>query len=75
MVTDEQISIMCDIVKSGGGDLPPAKLAALPAIIPAIIAGGLVERTAGDNASVEKYKLTCKGQKLLDDRGVGANES
>jgi hypothetical protein len=34
-----------------------------------LIKAGLVER------SLEKYQLTSAGQKVLDDRGVGANEA
>jgi DNA-binding PadR family transcriptional regulator len=70
MATDEQISVMCDIASSGGADLSASKIAALRAIV----ADGLIEPTAKDE-TIERYKLTSKGQKLLDDRGVGANES
>jgi DNA-binding HxlR family transcriptional regulator len=41
-----------------------------------LIAHGLIEKiaAAGPNEPV-KYAVTRKGQKVLDDRGVGANES
>jgi DNA-binding HxlR family transcriptional regulator len=41
-----------------------------------LVAHGLIEKTvpAGPNQPAE-YALTARGQKLLDDRGVEANES
>lgn len=71
MPTDTQISIMCDIAKSAGADLTPEKAAALPDLV----AKGLIEPAASDNTGNDRYKLTATGQKLLDDRGVGANEA
>lgn len=71
MATDEQISIMCDIARSGRADLTPQKAAALPPMV----AEGLIEPTSDLEGSVEKYQITPKGQRLLDDRGVGVNES
>ena len=68
MPNDQQISILVDVARNGGSALPPDRLNDLNELIRA---GYIV----GNDNTVEPYKLTRKGQKLLDDRGVGANES
>lgn len=70
MPTANQISTVVEIAQSGGIDLTEAQKIELPQII----ADGLVEPEAGPDR-IEKYKVTARGQKLLDSRGVGANES
>jgi hypothetical protein len=67
MLTDHQISILVDIASSGGAALPPERLSDLVDLI----AAGYVEGDEGNNL----YRLTAKGQAVLDERGVGANES
>jgi predicted transcriptional regulator len=67
MPSDLQISILFDIASNGGAGLAPDKLLDLMDLI----ADGYVE--AGDSG--EFYKLTEKGQRLLSERGGGANES
>lgn len=68
MPTDQQISIMCDVARSGGADLPREHLAELLALI----SDDYVE---GSDCFADQYQLTSKGQALLDERGVGANEA
>jgi hypothetical protein len=67
MPTDQQIATMCDIARSGGGDLKSERL---PDVL-ALIDAGYLHRS---DDSIERYALTDKGQELLDDRGVGVNE-
>jgi hypothetical protein len=41
-----------------------------------LLADGLIEKIAvASNRALAKCVVTAKGQKILDDRGVGANES
>jgi hypothetical protein len=68
MPTDQQISILVDIASSGGAALPTERLVD----VLELIAGGYVE--AG-TAAGRHYRLTVEGQGVLDERGVGANES
>ena len=68
MPTDQQISILCDITSSGGAGFINDSRQELVELI----AAGYIER---DPAMASSYKLTAKGQKALDDRGVGANEA
>ena len=69
---DEGISAMVDIARMSGLDLNPAQRAELDRLV----AGGLIEKTAAaGERRPARYAVTSKGQKLLDDRGVGVNES
>ena len=70
--SDEAISAMVDIAQTSGMQLSAGQRAELDGLI----AHGLIEKVApsGPKQPVE-YALTARGQKLLDDRGVGANES
>jgi predicted transcriptional regulator len=65
MPTDNQIAAMVEIAQSAGSALSKQQKSEIDTLIKA----GLVER------SLEKYQLTSAGQKVLDDRGVGANEA
>jgi hypothetical protein len=65
MPNDNQIAAMVEIAQSAGSALSEQQKSEIDALIKA----GLVER------SLEKYGLTPAGQKVLDDRGVGANEA
>jgi hypothetical protein len=68
MPTDQQIAILVDIASSGGAGLRDERRTDLMGLI----ASDYVEQKEGPG---ELYKLTSKGQSVLDDRGVGANES
>jgi len=68
MPTDSQISILVDVASNGGAGLAPQKLLDLMQLI----ADGYVEPAAGVN---QGYELTAKGEGLLSERGVGANEA
>jgi hypothetical protein len=70
--SDEAISAMVDIAQMSGLQLTAGQRTELDGLI----ARGLIEKIApaGPNQPAE-YALTARGQKLLDDRGVGANES
>jgi hypothetical protein len=71
-VSDTGIAMMCDIARASGLDLNADK----QAVLKRLIADGLVEisKLAGPTEGT-KFAITRKGQRLLDDRGVGANES
>lgn len=70
--SDQSISVMVDIARMSGLDLNPAQRLELDHLI----AEGLVAKiSSADAVEAAKYKVTPKGQKVLDDRGVGANES
>ena len=57
-----------NIASLGGAGLEPERLTDLVDLI----AAGYVE---GEEGAHDLYKLTAKGQGVLDERGVGANES
>lgn len=70
--SDVAISAMVDIAGTSGQHLNPSQSAELDSLL----AQGLIKKVvASDRQELAKYALTHKGQKLLDDRGVGANES
>ncbi|MDB5618817.1 hypothetical protein [Tardiphaga sp.] len=71
-ISDTGIAVMCDIARASGLDLDDNKKSELDRLI----ADGFVEvsRPANPNEGI-KFAITPKGQRLLDDRGVGANES
>ena len=71
-VTDAGIAIMCDIARASGLDLDADK----QAVLDRLIADGLVEISEPAKASeATRYAVTPRGQRLLDERGVGVNES
>lgn len=71
-ISDSGIAVMCDIARASGLDLDADKQAELDRLV----ADGLVEISApAQPAEGAKFALTSKGQRLLDQRGVGANES
>ena len=70
-VSDAGISAMVDIAGASGKRLNPSQTAELDSLL----AQGLIENIAPAGSELARYALTRKGQKLLDDRGVGANES
>ena len=72
MPSDEGISAMVDIAGMSGQRLNPRQRSELDSLL----AQGLIRKmAAADRSEPAQYALTPKGQKLLDDRGVGANES
>jgi hypothetical protein len=69
---DTGISALVEIARSSGLDLNDPQRRALDRLI----SDGLVAELAADPSSGRaKYKVTSQGQRLLDDRGIGANES
>jgi hypothetical protein len=72
MPSDEAISAMVEIARMSGPHLTPGQRSELDGLI----AHGLIEKMAPDGGSEPaRYAVTPKGQKLLDERGVGVNES
>jgi hypothetical protein len=70
--SDTAISAMVDIAGTSGQHLNPSQRAELDSLL----AQGLIKKmAAADRSGAAQYALTPKGQKILDDRGVGANES
>jgi hypothetical protein len=72
MPSDEGISAMVEIAGTSGQHLNPRQRSELDGLV----AQGLIKKLAPVGSSEPaRYALTFKGQKVLDDRGVGANES
>jgi hypothetical protein len=65
LITDQEISLLCDVLEGRGADLNADKRK----ILDQLIAEGFV--VAADQESPVKYKLTGKAQQLLAERGVG----
>ena len=65
LITDQEISILCDVLEGWGANLNADKRK----VLDQLIAKGFV--VSADQESVEKYKLTDKAQQLLAERGVG----
>jgi hypothetical protein len=65
LITDQEISLLCDVLEGRGADLNADKRKSLDQLI----AKGFV--VAADQESSVKYKLTGKAQQLLAERGVG----
>ena len=71
-ISDSGIAVMCDIARASGLDLDDNK----QAVLNQLIADGLVtESSAAKATEATKFEVTPKGQRLLDERGVGVNES
>jgi hypothetical protein len=68
MPTDTQIAVIVEVAQSGGVGLNSQQHRELPELI----AERMIEPATEPSG---KYKVTAHGQKMLDDRGVGANES
>ena len=66
-VTDEEISILCDLLERSDANLNADKRK----VLDQLIAKGFVEPV--DQGSPAKYKLTGKAQQLLAERGVGTS--
>jgi DNA-binding MarR family transcriptional regulator len=70
-IDDTEVAVMCDIARASGLDLDANK----QKVVDRLIADGLVETSHGDAPAHVKLVVTPEGQRLLDDRGVGVNES
>jgi hypothetical protein len=69
---DQGLSVLVDIARNGGTDLNSAQRSKLDALL----AAGLIEVVApADTFEPKRYTVTRQGQRLLDERGIGANES
>jgi hypothetical protein len=69
---DQGLSVLVDVARSAGTDLNAAQRAKLDALL----AAGLIEVVApADAREPTRYAVTRQGQSLLDERGIGANES
>lgn len=66
---DEAIAVLVDVVRSAGRDLNAGQRLQLDRLISQ---GYVVIADQGDGVA---YKVTAEGQRLLDSRGVGANEA
>jgi hypothetical protein len=72
MPSDEAISAMVEVARMSGLHLTPGQRSELEGLI----AHGLIERIPpAGSCEPARYAVTPKGQKLLDERGVGVNES
>ena len=71
-ISDSGIAVMCDIARMSGLDLDANK----QAVLDTLIADGLVEVSKPAKPTEDtRFAITPKGQRVLDKRGVGANES
>lgn len=69
-VSDEAIAVLVEVARSAGRDLNAGQRRELDQLI----SDGLVAPSKTE-AGASNYKVTPKGQSLLDQRGVGANEA
>lgn len=68
---DEAISVLVDVARSAGRDLTSRQRSRLDELI----SQGYIESTDRDGEPTAGFAVTPKGQRLLDRRGVGANEA
>lgn len=72
VVDDQAVSVLVDVARSAGTDLNPSQRLKLDELV----AAGLVRAVAPPTSSEpNRYAVTHEGQRLLDQRGIGANES
>ncbi len=69
--SDDDISVMVDVARAAGTTLSDDKRMRLSGLVEA----GLIEAATSNDGEADRYKLTPLGQSVLDERGVGANES
>ncbi|KPG01547.1 hypothetical protein IP86_03810 [Rhodopseudomonas sp. AAP120] len=69
-VSDEAIAVLVDIIRTAGRDLNAGQRLELDHLI----SQGLVAVAETDQGR-RSYAVTDEGQRLLDERGVGANEA
>jgi hypothetical protein len=71
-ISDAGIAVMCDIARASGLNLDSNK----QAVLDQLIADGLVEVSKPARPEEDtRYAVTATGQRALDRRGVGVNES
>ena len=70
--SDGAISAMVDIARMSGLDLNHAQRSELDRLV---TCGWIEKIAAAGESGPARYAVTFKGQKVLDDRGVGVNES
>lgn len=69
---DEAISVLVDIARTSGLDLNASQRLELSHLVSEDLVSVLAPEGPSGRA---RYKVTAKGQRLLDERGIGANES
>jgi len=69
---DAGVSVLVDIARAHGLDLNPGQRQQLDRLISQGLIAVLPSEPSSGRA---KYRVTRKGQSLLDERGIGANES
>ncbi len=71
-ISNTGVAMMCDIARASGLDLDDDK----QAVLDGLIADGMVEVSQkAKPTEATRFAVTSKGQRLLDQRGVGVNES
>jgi hypothetical protein len=71
-VGEDAIAVLVEIARTSGGDLTASRQLQLDRLV----SQGYVAIADDDNGSTDRrYKVTARGQRLLDSRGVGANEA
>ncbi|WP_420132128.1 hypothetical protein [Rhodopseudomonas sp.] len=68
-VSDEAVAVLVDIARTAGRDLNAGQRLELDHLISQGLAA------VADSDQGRSYTVTDRGQKLLDERGVGANEA
>jgi len=71
MVSDGEVAALVEVARSAGTDLSRDK----QSLLPGLIERGYVAPASGGDGIHPRYRLTASGQAILDERGVGANES
>jgi len=71
-LADQGISVLVDIARTSGADLTTGQRLELDHLISEGLAA---VQSPADPSGRRSYQVTPKGQRLLDERGVGANES
>lgn len=71
MASDGEVAAMVEIARSAGAGLSRDGRA----LIGGLIARGYVAETVDPTGGNPRLKVTAAGQSVLDERGVGANES
>lgn len=71
MANDSEVAAMVEIARSAGSGLSRDGRA----LIGDLISRGYVSETDDRDGDNPRYKITAAGQAILDERGVGANES
>ncbi|ABD06217.1 conserved hypothetical protein [Rhodopseudomonas palustris HaA2] len=68
--SDEAVAVLADIARTAGRDLNAGQRLELDHLV----SQGLVA-VVSPGSTYRSYQVTAKGQRLLDRRGVGANEA